>query len=480
MISNDAAKILRADALYGRVSRRALIKRGVALRLSIPTIAGLMASYGSHATTAAQDNISLTFWTWFQGDNYETNLQHFIDTFREANPNVEIKYEELTWEEGSQKVTVQLAAGEPPDTMFAYFNPTWIDTGYMMPVDEYLTEEEKADFGDTLQYYTYDGKLMGFPIWKQMWNVSGNQELLEEAEIDWQAIQQNGWTFDEFAEVVQQLTKEEGRDGKQWGLIHSGTWANTGMPEMWQLWNANSGMPYAFDEQGTFLYNDPRALENLKRVLSYHTELAVSPPETPALQSDRRVEIWRAWQAVLIARSGPYTVPQETNRCAQIEAGEEEGACLTSILLPFPHLDGEKEGTSTSVPGHIAFKGDDDQGPAFYQAAVDFAKHMTSAEATCMWSADLYEVPARQSGIDFCQENGILDMADPNLVFFSEYFDRAGIAPRTLPAELNPKVTKAQQEGLFPSYEAMMLGAMSPEDAFERIVSDVERIMAEE
>ena len=233
------------------------------------------------------------------------------------------------------------------------------------------------------------------------------------------------------------------------------------------------------DEGGKFLYNDPRALENLRRILSYHKDLKISPPENPAIQPAKMTELFNTWEAAMIARSGPYIVPQQQDRCANIKAGKEQGTCIEPLLLPFPHLASEKEGTSASVPAHIVFKGKTDKGTDFYRIAVEFARHLSSAEATCRWSAGLYEVPARDSGIKYCQDNNILSMSDPNMVFFKSYFDRAAVEPKTLPSELTPKVLKAQQEGIFPAYEAMMLGATTPEQAFREIVSSVERILKE-
>jgi multiple sugar transport system substrate-binding protein len=425
--------------------------------------------------------VTLSFWTWFQGVHYEDNLKDLIRTFQQTHPTAEVKYESLTWEEGGQKVSVQLAAGEPPDVMFAYFNVAWLDTGYVMPVDEYLTTQERADFGDAaVKAYTYKGKLYGFPIWKQLWNVSANRDLLEEAAIDWKAIQKDGWTFERFNEVAGKLTKEQGRLGKkQWGFIYNGTWSNSGLPEMWSLWNMNSGIQYVADEQGKFLYDDPRALENLRRMVSYAKDLKVSPPDNPAYTTAKMGELFNGWEAAMVARSGPYIVPQQRDRCDKVKGGKEQGTCLDPVLLPFPHLSGQKEGTNASVPAHIVFKGKSDKGTDFYKTAIDFAKHLSSAEATCRWSADLYEVPARDSGIKYCQDNKLLDMADPNMVFFKQYFDRAAVMARTLPSDLNAKVLKVQQEAIFPNYEAMLLGAKTPEQAFSEIVAGAQQRLKE-
>ncbi|HEX2036756.1 MAG TPA: extracellular solute-binding protein [Chloroflexota bacterium] len=423
--------------------------------------------------------MTLSFWTWFQGDHYEDNLKSLIAKFQGPHPNVEVKYESLTWQEGSQKVAVQLAAGEPPDVMFAYFNPDWIETGYVMDIDRYLTREEREDFGKpSLDGYAYKGKIYGFPIWKQLWNVSANKELLDEAGIDYKKIQQEGWDFEQFAETAKKLTKERGRFGKkQWGFVYNGTWSNQGLPEMWQLWNMNSGMKWPVDEKGTFLYNDPRALDNLRRIISYSRDLAISPPENPAIENARMVQMFNEWDTAMIARSGPYIVPQQRLRCENIKAGKEEGTCITPLMLPFPHLKGEKEGTSASVPAHIVFKGKTDKGVEFYQTAVEFARFLSSAEGTCRWSADLYEVPARNSGIKYCADNGLLDMNDPNMVFFKSYFDRAAVSGLVLGPELSKKVAQLRQEAIFPNYEAALLGSKSAEQAFRDIVSTADRIL---
>ena len=55
----------------------------------------------------------------------------------------------------------------------------------------------------------------------------------------------------------------------------------------------------------------------------------------------------------------------------------------------------------------------------------------------------------------------------------------AAVMAKVLPAELQPKGLKAQREGIFPNYEAMLLGAKTPEQAYQDIVTAVERILKE-
>lgn len=433
----------------------------------------------AQAATTNTQNLTLGFWTWPQGSHYEDNLKLLIKDFRVKYPNVDVKYEFLTWQEGSQKVNVQLAAGTPPDTMFSYFNPAWIDTGYVQPVDEYLTADDHSDFGDTtLKAYTYKGKVYGFPIWKQLWNVTGNQSLLEAGNVKWQDIQDKGWTFDDFASAAKTLTLAQGKGGQpQWGLVFNGTWNNGGLPEMWELWNQNSGIDYVLDANGKFLYADPASLDNLKRIVTYFKSLKISPPDNPAFQPAKMSQYFDTWQAAMIARSGPYVIPSEQKRADDIKAGKAKGDPIDPILLPFPHLDTAKEATPGSVPAHVWYKGKQDKGAAFYTAAVDFIRTLSDTKADAMWAADLYEAPARASSVKYAGDNKLMDTSSPNMKFFANYFDRANIPQLVLDSSLQKKQAKIQTDAIQPNYEAVLLGKTSPEDGFNAMVAKANDIL---
>jgi ABC-type glycerol-3-phosphate transport system substrate-binding protein len=123
-----------------------------------------------------------------------------------------------------------------------------------------------------------------------------------------------------------------------------------------------------------------------------------------------------------------------------------------------------------AVPAHVVFTHDKNKGKLHYDMAIEFARHLSSAEGTCRFAADLYEVPARQSGIDYCYDNGILSRDDLNLQFFASYFDRAPVVRVVLDPDLSALVSKFQADVLYPNYEAALLGTLSAEEAFDRMV----------
>ncbi len=443
-----------------------------------PTIAA------EKAAPQPAEKVSLTFWTWFQGDHYEDNLKALIKSFQDKYPNVEVKYEALTWQEGDQKISVALASGDPPDVMFQYFSPNYIDTGYILPLDDVMTAEEKADFGDaSIQAYTWKGKIYGFPVWKQLWNVGANKALLEEAGIDWKAIQDKGWTFDEFVQTAKKLNKPKSKysANPQWGFVWQGTYENGGLPEQWQLWNANAGLPAQFDATGKWLWNDQRALDNLKRIISYAKPdpegVGIAPPETPAFgRGEKAIEMFNNWEAAMYTRSGPYIVPSQRVRCENIKSGKEQGNCIDPLMLPFPHLEGQPEVTVGAIPAHVVFTHKNKKSDLHYKMEIEFARWLSSAEGDCRWAADLYEAPARKSAIDYCDSKGLLLKSDPNQVFFSNYFDRAPYPRIDLDPKLSDLVGKFQQEVLYPNYQAALLGTMSPEEAFTKMVEGAKKL----
>lgn len=433
----------------------------------------------AQAATTNTQKFEIGFWTWPQGNHYKQNLQILTNDYQKKYPNVTIKNQFLDWTDGNQKVSVQLAAGTPPDTMFAYFDPTWITTGYMQPVDDYMSADDRKDFGDTtLKAYTYKGKIYGFPIWKQLWNVSGNKALLEAGNVNWQDIQKNGWTFEAFATAAKTLTLADGKMGKpQWGLVYNGTWNNSGLPEMWELWNMNSGILHVLDENGKFLYGEPASLDNLKRIVSYAKSLKISPPDNAAFQPQKMQQYFDTWQAAMIARSGPYIITDEQKLASDIKAGKAKGTPIDPVLLPFPHLDKAKEGTPGSVPAHVWYKGKQDKGSAFYSAAVAFIQTLSSTKADAMWAADLSEAPARASSAKYATENKLEDMTSPNMEFFSDYFDRANVTDLVLDPDLQKKQSKIQTDAIQPNYEAVLLGKTSPEDGFSKMVAKANEIL---
>ncbi len=61
--------------------------------------------------------------------------------------------------------------------------------------------------------------LYGFPAYVEIQAIGGNKAMLEEAGIDWQGIQKNGWTYEEFREAIKKGVVKDGDSYSRYGFV---------------------------------------------------------------------------------------------------------------------------------------------------------------------------------------------------------------------------------------------------------------------
>ena len=65
----------------------------------------------------------------------------------------------------------------------------------------YYGRDQNDYLPGTLELGQIQGKQYGLPLYQSLWAWGGNKKILEEAGIDWKAIQEKGWTWTEFKAV---------------------------------------------------------------------------------------------------------------------------------------------------------------------------------------------------------------------------------------------------------------------------------------
>ena len=179
------------------------------------TLAVLAAGTG---LAGAKDVIRV--WTYPVYHGYDVELAGLVEQFEAENPDIDIEYEILSWLEGPQKFEVALNAGNPPDVFWGNPQPKYVQTGLVIDLYDFLSDEELAAYDkNLLDGFVIEGQLTGIPLYAGIWALGGNKALLEEAGIDWETIQVEGWTWDEFYSAVKKLTKTLPDGKKQWGFL---------------------------------------------------------------------------------------------------------------------------------------------------------------------------------------------------------------------------------------------------------------------
>ena len=145
--------------------------------------------------------------TGTDGAVFATMLEQFVD----ATPDACVSSEAIFCGYFFQKYPTAVAAGTPPDMVIFHAAEVnqMANQGLMMPLDELVFTDgtlNKDDFNPAvMDAISVDGRTMAVPFDNHGWMLWYNEQLIEEAGLDPNALPQNG---DEFIEWAQMLTTD--------------------------------------------------------------------------------------------------------------------------------------------------------------------------------------------------------------------------------------------------------------------------------
>lgn len=361
--------------------RKSLLALLAALVLVIVSACGNNAGNGESGSTPADGSKeakedTITVWTYPVYDKYEEDLKVLVDNFMKEHPNITVKTEMLSWAEGPQKFDVALNAGNPPDLYFHGVDGAYVSSGLELPIDSYLTPEIKNDYyPGTLELAQVQGVQYGLPLYQFQWGWGGNKRLLEEAGIDWQKIQKEGWTWSEFKAAAAKLTKKLPDGSTQYALTTDGS-----SLDFIELLTRNNSMPDVLDENGKPQWNDNRILDTMTFIQDL-LKGGYMPKETAALTPKKRTEMFYAGQTAIISKAIPYYDVMIQNRNKDIDAGKVQGEKIDFVLLPVPHNENAPAKATMGAEGYLMFKQKKDKGEEHAKNAFLVMEALSGAEA---------------------------------------------------------------------------------------------------
>ncbi|WP_420798573.1 ABC transporter substrate-binding protein [Paenibacillus beijingensis] len=455
--------------------RKSLIALLTALVLVIVTACGSNAGNGGESGSgstsestntgsaeAAKDTI--TVWTYPVYETYEADLKVLVDDFMKEHPNLTVKTEMLSWAEGPQKFDVALNAGNPPDLYFHAVDGAYASSGLELPIDSYLTPEIKNDYyPGTLELAQVQGVQYGLPLYQFQWGWGGNKRLLEEAGIDWQKIQKEGWTWSEFKAAAAKLTKKLPDGSTQYALTTDGT-----SLDFIELLTRNNGMPDALDENGKLQWNDNRILDTMTFIQDL-MKSGYMPKETAALAPKKRTEMFYAGQTALISKAIPYYDVMIQNRNKDIDAGKVQGEKIDFVLLPVPHNDNAPAKAMMGAEGYLMFKQKKDQGEEHAKNAFLVMEALSGAKAG-MASNQLVLPFVRDSQ---AKEFAGKELGQPANIEASKVMATTMQMPITLKLDndTSAKMKQFKEQVVKPNMQALFAGEKTPDAILQDFVS---------
>lgn len=161
------------------------------------------------STSSQQNKVTLKLWHIWTTDS-ESNKKPFeraLNAWNAANPNIIIQAEATENETYKIKLRTAMAVNETPDIFYSWgagFAKPFVNAGKVLPLDEYLNDGTKDKLlPESLEYFTYDGKVYGLPIYMIAGVLYCNKELFDNNDLEIPN------TFSELLTVVE-VFKEKG------------------------------------------------------------------------------------------------------------------------------------------------------------------------------------------------------------------------------------------------------------------------------
>lgn len=411
------------------------------------------AACSNNASSGKQDTVKV--WTYPVHLDYEEELKEMIAAFEAENKNIKIEYEYLSWAEGPQKFDIALNSGNPPDIYFGKPQGKYVQSGLAVDIKDKLNVD-LADYDQVaLDHMSYDGSLYGLPIYMFLHVWGGNKQLLEEAGIDYEKIQKEGWTWQEFKDLAKKANATNAHGDPQYGFVFQGN-----NEELLVHLAMNNGLPYRVTESGETTWNDDKILETMEYIRSLLDE-GIMPKETAAIDPTKRLDMFYNYQALFFGRAIPYFDTTVANRNKDIEEGKVEGEKIDFILLPIPHNEGEQQVAFGGSEGYMLFT-QRNASEEHVQNSIKVLEYLTGAEAGK--TAVELALPVIHKGAEGKFESKVA----PYNQEAAKVLASLVLPPNNITSDIGALDDQFRTEVVIPTFQAVLNGEMSPEQALER------------
>src|SRR5574344_46369 len=236
-------------------------------------------------------------WMNYANDQERAIFQKLIETFESKHPGVTVKFLSVSQSEFGAKINAAFSENEAPDIL--YVGPesvrAYVDKKRLLDLEPYVNKAHDVDFSDlydnALKKYRYDGMTLGKgDIWALPKDLGPfafgyNATLFKKAGIPL-PDKDKPYTFSEFLNICQKLTKDTDGDGKpdQWGTSLDVNWSFIQF-----VWG--NGADFLDQSKKKVTITDPRFIE----ALQYWVDLTVKNKVTPTPEETKEHSPYEGW-----------------------------------------------------------------------------------------------------------------------------------------------------------------------------------------
>lgn len=463
---------LMSDAMFGRSSRRDIIKRGTALGLGSALMGTILTAerLGAQGTPVGgqeagstivvpedlPDLAGVTLNVMLGADGPGAPFdQACCDKFAEATGAT------VNYLKGAESATDRLTfyqqtfAAQSADVDVAQIDVIWpgILAAHAVDLTDMLEESGATHFERIVQNNTVDDKLVGIPWFTDAGLLYYRTDLLETYGFSAPPM-----TWTELTEQAQTILEgESGANTAFTGFVFQGS-AYEGLTCNALEWQYSYGGGSIIDEEGAVTVNNDQAKAALELAKSWVGTIAPQAV-TGYLEEDGR-GVWQGGNAAFM-RNWPYAYV----------LGEADDSAISGnfAVTQLPMGDGEGATHAATLGGWQMMVSNYSQQQ---DAAKQFAKYMCSPE---LQKARAIERSALPTVTDLYQDQDVL-AANPFFGDLFDVFESGSVArPSTASADLYNEVSIAY----FTRVNEILTGRAEVDAGFEDLASQLEDIMAD-
>ena len=421
-------------------------------RIAAIAAAALMPAMAAAQTTAQSTELSF-YYPVAVGGPITKLIDSMAGDFEKDNPGIKVKpIYSGTYQESIVKALTAMKSGEPPvlSVLLSTDMFTLIDEGAIL---DWTTQATSADdqawmksfYPAFMENSQTGGKVWGIPFQRSTIVLYWNKEMFKEAGLDPNRAPEN---WKEMLQYAQKLTKRDSAGNvSQWGVQVP----SSGFPYwLFQGFTTPNGAVLMNKAGSQTYYDSPAVIEALQFWVDLSRKHKVMPPgiiewgTTPKDFFERKI-------AMMWTTTGNLT---NVKNNAKFDFGV--------AMLPAA----KRRGSPTGGGNFYLFK---KSTPAQQQAALKFAKWMTSAERAAQWGIETGYVAVRPQAWETVAMRKYAAGFPPAAVAR----DQLEFSVAELYTHDNQRVTKALNDGL----QAALTGTKKPDQAMKDSQREAERLL---
>ena len=404
---------------------------------------------------------------------YVEKLDTWVKEYQETHPNIQVEVIATSWDEHTSKATTTALAGEAPDIIEVDYSDigSYAEMGVGVNLADYLDSSVLADFDqNALDYMTLDGSVYGLPLYISIQALGGNKEMLEAAGADVEKIQTEGWTFDEFLDIIKNGTTDD-----CFGFV----FANSGVTtkDFVSIFGVSAGITSDFTSDLKYAYTSDNMLTLLQAVETM-TQSGYMPDYS--VEAGQRLVMLETGQAMVTGKAMPLFESNVKKNIAGMEDGSAaEGTIeMEYVFLPVPTMDNVTESCYGSTGGLIALRNNNTT-DEHLKNVCEFMAFLCNGDRAASVDNELYLSSVCASGRE-AQASYELDQSEANAKASEREIGLVVAPPSGITAEMSSNATTIMNEVVVPKFQSLLAGETTAQEVYDAICTEAKNLFGEE